>query len=483
MPGWLRPRGWWLLWALLGAGLALRISLMLTYTPAVFNYYGGDSTRYMRLPFTGVSGLFDDAAMPAGYPAFLALLREVWSSLPLTTMTQHLLGLAAAALLYAAVVRIGAPRWAALLPAAVVLFSGDQIFLEHGVFTEALWMPALAFGIYLVARAITSEQPTWWLVAGGAVLGCSALVRHVSEVLPVLVAIWAALALPAIPTLRLRHAAAVLLPALAVIGVYFVVAKSIAGGNSGMVENQGFALYGRVGQFADCTEFTPPRGTASLCVDTPPAQRPGPFFWTFDEESPIRTEIEFDPSQEEDQELLARFARQAILSQPDDYAWAVARDFLRFFVPGIGDPRPESGSDAENMSFARTLPTAQGASPSELAEQFGERYSDVGDGTASAASRGFWGGYQSLFRVGGIPLMLLVALSALGAALGRGSMRAGAVLFLGAGLTLLAFPPLFSSYDVRYAVPPIDLLSAGAAIGIAVLAARWLPAGEGRRNQ
>jgi hypothetical protein len=479
---WLKLRGWWLLWALLGAGLALRISLMLTYTPAVFNYYGGDSTRYMRLPFTGVSGLFDDAAMPAGYPAFLVLLREVWSSLPLTTMTQHLLGMAAAALLYAAVVRIGAPRWAALLPAVVVLFSGDQLFLEHGVFTEALWIPALALGIYLVARAIGAEQPTWWLAAGGAALGCSALVRHVSEVLPVLVAIWAALALPAIPTLRLRHAAAVLLPALAVIGVYFVVAKSIAGGNSGMVENQGFALYGRVGQFADCTEFTPPRGTAPLCVDTPPAQRPGPFFWTFSEESPIRTKIEFDPSRAEDQELLARFARQAILSQPDDYAWAVTRDFLRFFVPGIGEPRPESGSEAEDMSFASTVPTAQGASPSELAEQFGERYSDVGDGTASTASRSFWGGYQSLFRIGGIPLMLLVALAALGAALDRGPLRAGAVLFLGAGLTLLAFPLLFSSYDVRYAVPPIDLLSAGAAIGIAVLAARWVPAGEGRRN-
>ncbi len=458
-----------MLWALLGAGLFIRIALMVTYTPAVFNYYGGDSARYMRLAFTGVTGLFDDAAMPAGYPAFLSLLRHIWASLPLTTAIQHLLGLVAAGLLYSAVVRVGAPRWAALLPAAVVLFSGDQLFLEHGIFTEALWMPALALAMYLLARALDAERSIWWLAAGGAVLGGSALIRHVSEVLPFLVAVWAAIALPGARSLRLKHAAAVLLPAIAVIGLYFVVSKSIAGGNSGIVENQGFALYGRVGQFADCTKFEPPSGTEPLCVDIPPDERPGPFFWTFGEESPLRTKISFDPADSEDQELLARFGRAAILGQPLDYAWAAARDLARFFAPGIGAPRPESGSDAEDMSFASTVPTAQGASLSELADQYDEAYSDVGDGTAGSASRGFWGAYQSLIRVGGLPLLGLVLLSLVGAVLARGAMRAGAALFLVCGLTLLVFPPMFSSYDVRYAVPPIDLFAAGAAVGLASL--------------
>ena len=467
-----RDNGWTVVWAILGAGLLLRAAVMVLYTPTVFNYYGGDSTRYMRLDFVGISGIFGDNAMPAGYPAFLALLREASAWIPLTTAIQHLLGLGAAALLYAAVVRIGAPRWAALLPLVVVVFSGDQLFLEHGIFTEALWTPVLALGVYLLARSLSAQDARWWLVAGGAVLACSALVRHVSLVLPALVAIWAAFAFPgALPT-RLKHAAAVLLPALLVFGAYFVVAKPIADGHTGLAENQGVSLYGRVGQFADCTKFTPPEGTRQLCVDTPPDARPGPFFWTFGAESPIRTRMAFDAYDQEDQRTLSRFGRAAILGQPADYVRAVSKDFARYFVPGIGAPQADSGSDPEQMSFESVIPTAQGASLTDLAGQYSQAYSGVGIGVASPNVRSLLGGYQSLFRVHGPLTLMLIALSIAGCWLGRGRIRAGAFLFLIAGLSLLAFPPLFSSYDVRYSVPPINLLAAGAAVGLGAIATR-----------
>lgn len=466
------------MWVILGVGLLLRICAMVFYTPAVFNYYGGDSTRYIRLDFVGINGIFGDNAMPAGYPAFLAALRELSAWLPLTTTLQHMLGLAAAWLLYAAVVRAGASRVAALLPAVVVAFSGDQLFLEHGIFTEALWMPVVALGMYLLARSTSAVDARRWLIVGGAVLACSALVRHVSLALPIVLTVWAAVALPGTPTMRLQHAAAVLLPALVVIGAYFVIAKPIAGGYSGLVENRGFSLYGRVGQFADCTKFKPPSGTKRLCVDTPPEARAGPFFWTFGQESPIRTKMTIDTFDAGDQELLSSFGRAAILNQPLDYARAVGTDFARYFAPDFGEPRADSGTDAQSMSFESTIPAAQGVSPADLAQQFDQAYSGVGSGLANPTARTLLGAYQSVFRIQGLLTLLLVVLAFLGCWLGRGSVRAGASLFLVAGLTLLVFPPLFSSYDVRYAVPPINLLAAGGAFGLAVFAGRMMSTAE-----
>jgi hypothetical protein len=458
--------------AIVGLGLIARGAVMVLYTPTVFNYYGGDSTRYMRLDFVGVSGVFGDNAMPAGYPAFLALLREVTTWLPLTITIQHVLGLGAAALLYAAVVRIGAPRWAALLPLSVVALSGDQLFLEHGIFTEALWMPALALAMYLLARAVSAPDARRWLVAGGVALACAALVRHVSLALPFVLAVWAALSLPGDTSTRLKYAAAVLLPALVVGAAYFVVAKPIADGYTGLFENQGVSLYGRVGQFADCKKFEPPQGTEHLCSAIPPEARPGPFFWTFGAQSPIRTRMAFDAYDSDDQRTLSRFGRAAILGQPLDYAQAVGEDFARFFVPGLGTPRPDSGSSADQMSFESAVPAAQGVTGDQLAIQYEQAYDGVGSGIALPSVRSALGTYQSLFRVHGPIMLLLIALSFAGCWLGRGAMRAGASLFLVSALVTLAFPPLFSSYDVRYAVPPANLLAAGAAIGLAVIASR-----------
>lgn len=481
----IRSHGWGALWAVLGLGLLLRIGVVVFYTPTVFNYYGGDSARYMRLSFSGSSGLFGDNAMPAGYPAFLAVLRHVEDWLPFTIMTQHLLGLAGAVLLYAAVRAVGAPRWAALLPVVVVALSGDELFLEHGIFTEALWMPLLALAMYLLARAISAERALWWLVAGGIALACSAIARNLSEALPILLAIWAAVALPGTATLRLRNALAVALPALAVLGAYLVVAKPIAGGFSGLSENSGFALYSRVAQFADCNKFTPPPGSEPLCVDTPPDRRPGPFYWAWSTESPLRSKFAFDMHDSEDQALLSRFAREALVHQPIEYAEAAGRDFVRFFAPDWGTPRPDSGTDEGAMSFESTAGAAQAVSPPELADQYEEAYSGVGDGLAAPAVRSVLGAYQALFRIDGRLLLLLIALGVVGSILGRGRARAGASLFLLSGLALLVIPPLFSSYDIRYTIPPINLFAASAAIGLAALSERigrepYEPAGGSR---
>jgi len=474
----IQASGWWGLWVLLGLGLLLRLGAQVFYGSTVY-YYSGDATRYMRLSISGVSGLFGDNTMPAGYPAFLAIMRHIDSWLPLTILTQHLLGLVGAVLLYAAVRSVGTPRWAALLPVAVVALNGDELFVEHGVLTEALWMPLLALAMYLLARSIRDERPRRWLVAGGIAVACTALVRSVSDVLPVVAAIWAAIALPGLGSQRLKNAGAVLLPAIAVLGIYFVVSKPIAGGYSGLTEDSGFSLYARVAQFADCDKFTPPPGTRGLCVTTPPSERAGPFYWAWDPRSPLRTKFHFNNIfDSKKQEELGSFARQAIIHQPVEYALTVARDFSLFFIPGAGTPRPDSGQYEKDMSFG----AVDAATDSALADKYEEAYTGVGSGVPARAARDVFGGYQALFRIDGRLLFLLIALGLSGCFLGPTARRSGAALFLACGLVLLVLPPLVSSYDVRYALPPINLFAAAAALGVAALTEK-LPSDPVRRKQ
>lgn len=449
------------------------MGVLIFYTPTVFNYYGGDSARYMRLPGSGFSGLFSDVAMPAGYPAFLAAMHAVSSWLPLTTFVQHLLGLAAAGLLYFAVVRAGAPRWAALLPAVVVALSGDQVFLEHGILTEALWIPGLALTMFLCATSLRSPNPLPWLIAAGSALMLSTLVRNVSMALVLLLAAWAVIAIPGTARSKIRNAAALMIPALLILGLYLGLSKSTGGGRGGLFEDEGFALYARTAQFADCSKFTPPAGTAVLCVNTPADQRPGPFWWAWNPESPLRAKFEFDINSSRDQEKVAKFAKEAIKHQPLAYLRTVTSDFVRFFAPEVGNGRSENGIPPRYMSFGSTTPVDQATTMQEQAEQVATKYTGVGNSEASHGVRAVLGSYQSIFRVDGLLGLLLIALTVVGVTLGRGSIRAGAGLFLITGMTLLILPPAVSSYDARYAVPPMDLLAAGAAFGLAVLAEKF----------
>lgn len=458
------------LWAILGIGLILRLSVLLFYTPTVFNYYGGDSSRYMRLPGSGFSDLFSDVAMPAGYPGFLEVLHSISAWMPWTTLVQHLLGLAAAALLYFAVVRAGAPRWAALLPAAVVALSGDQIFLEHAMLTEALWIPGLALSMFLLASSLRAVKPLPWLIAGGTALMLTSLVRNVSMGLVLLLAIWAVAAIPAARRIRLRNGVAVIIPAVLVLGLYLGIANSAGQGHSGLFEDEGFALYARTAQFADCNKFTPPKGTEMLCVDTPTRQRPGPFWWAWSPESPLRSKFQFDINDTHDQELVGEFAKEAIKHQPLSYLGTVTSDFVRFFAPEVGDGRPENGVPPRYMSFGSITPVDQAQGLDEMAAMMATKYTGIDGGMASHDARAAFGSYQSVFRVDGLLGILLIALTVVGAVFGRGPIRAGAALFLIAGIVLLAIPPAVSSYDARYAVPPMDLLAAGAAFGLAVIA-------------
>jgi hypothetical protein len=437
--------------------------IMGTYSSAVLTFYGGDSTRYLRLPETGFVGLFDDPYIPAGYPAFLRSLRAVWAALPFTIGVQHLLGIAAALLLYLAARRAGAGRGPSLLPAVVVLYSGDQLFLEHAILTEALWTPLLAAGLYAAMRAV-GDPPARRraLVATGSLLALAAIVRNVAVALPVIAAVWAALAFGGSWRERLSSAALVVVPAFLLIAGYAALARA-EHGYAGFTDMSGFILYGRVGQFADCRKFAPPPGTEVLCERTPVGQREGPLHYTFDPAAPLYRRFGATPR---DAAILGRFARQAILHQPVDYLRTVVKDGARNFVPDIGFDRPRSGAEPPSMSFARTVGAVQAQTPSQLAHQYRQVYSLV---RAEPVDRGVGtvlGAYQSVFRIGGLELALFWILAIAAIVRGSAPIRAGAALTgLVSGYLFLA-PAVAVTYDVRYSVPPATLLALAAALGI-----------------
>jgi hypothetical protein len=461
-----------LLWVLVG-GLLVRVAVMGTYSTAVFNYYDGDATRYARLPLGGFQpGLFGDPTAPAGYPAFLLVLRHIWPALGFTIAVQHLVGLLIAVVLYAATRRAGAPRLLAVLPAAVVAFSGDQLFLESALLTEVLWALLICGGLLSLVTSMTSERYTAWLLAGGAFLGLAALVRQDTIPLIVVAGLWAALAKPGSLLARAFNVAAVWGPAGVAIGGYFAVVLA-SGGQPGIAQQTGYQLYGRVAQFADCSRFKPPGRTRLLCETTPPARRPGPTAYLFSPAAPLQAR--FHAILPQDSALLGRFARAAIIHQPGDYIAAVAQELGREI--GINSARPGEGANPDQMRFDSPVKGAPHgeSTPAAVAAYFRLRYSHVKP-TPRGRWAKRWSTYQSIVRVHERLVLPLLLITLLGLAVAtRRIVRATIALFLASALVLYIVPPLVAQWDVRYGLLAGELLVVGATLGAWTLWERFRP--------
>src|SRR4051794_31638146 len=271
--------------ALVAAGVALRVVLIADYRPAVFS--NADSARYIHFALEP-PGLLNDPFGPTGYSAFLRFAHWIDPHVGFTIVLQHLLGIGAALLLYGAVRRLVCPRWPALIAPAVLLLSGDEVYVEHTLLTETAFIPLLCGGLYCVARATSSpSRRAWWLAAGGALLASAALVRTVGLVVLPIVLVWLLLSARARWPLRLRAALPAAAAMVAVIGGY-AAAVAAQDGQSGLTDLGGWNSYARAAPFAKCSDFTPPAGTAVLCQTTPPNARPGTLFYLWKAGSPAR---------------------------------------------------------------------------------------------------------------------------------------------------------------------------------------------------
>lgn len=108
----------------------------------------------------------------------LALIHAFTHQILATVLLQHLIGLGAALLLWSATRRITESEWAGLLPAAIVLLDGDEIFLEHSIMSESWSLLAICIGLYAAVRTLDRPRP-WsrWPLVTGLALAASVAIR------------------------------------------------------------------------------------------------------------------------------------------------------------------------------------------------------------------------------------------------------------------------------------------------------------------
>ena len=168
----------------------------------------GDSGAYVEAAET-IRTAFSFAPLsyifPPGYPTFVAGVQILLGPDFLAVVAvQHLLGIGTVLLTYA-VGRTFLPPLLALLPALGTAANGYLLIIEHGIYTEALFIPLALLFVLLTVRmlhgngrrgntsAAQSSGNLWRgsgmpiVVAAGAILGLAALTRLVIQ--PALIAV------------------------------------------------------------------------------------------------------------------------------------------------------------------------------------------------------------------------------------------------------------------------------------------------------
>ncbi len=287
---------------LVAVGVLLRLWITVTWQPAFVGYY--DAGSYA---LAAKNGVFSDPFRPAGYPIFLKLLHVFQDWVLTVTTVQHALGIATALVLYATVRRLATNPWVALIAPAVILLDGFVVLIEHAVLSDTLFVFFVTVALYTAVQA--PERRLRYALLPGLLIACAATVRTIGLFLVPILLLW--LVWPQ-PRVGIRRAAFAGLAVAVVLGGYLVVEKHQVGA-TGFSRASGWSSYSRVGQFADCSKFTPPKGTEKLCETRPPSVRPGTDFYFWSAGSPAQRA--FGPPNGSDA-LVGQFAHAAIKAQP-----------------------------------------------------------------------------------------------------------------------------------------------------------------------
>lgn len=452
---------------LLLVGSILRVLVIVAWRPGFLGY--PDSSVYLEAAqgkFVNPAipnSVFFDRIRPAGYPIFLRILHPISHDLTFPIIVQHGLGIATAILLFLAVRRIGGPAWLGLVPAAIVLLDGTEIFAEHGALTESLYIFLQAGALYAVIRALESSGPGWAALSG-FLLGAATDVRFLGIGIIPIVLVWLFFARKGSLAVRVLHAGALAAAASVLVGGY-VYAQREAVGYTGLSQ-QGWSIYGRVAGFADCTKFQPPAGTKVLCESTPPSERPGPDAYVFGS-SPATKAFGYNDwggsrlSPPEDSRKVAAFTRAVVLNQPFDYLRAISSDLRPFFFPNDYKQRPGGGLIPSQFVADLTEPSysdfvMQDVLPGYYSSRTYSTHPDLLSWLQT---------YERRTRIEGVAMIALVLLSLLGPFLATGRVRAGVSLFTVVALASMVAPVAAATYDARYAIPLFGLFGASASLG------------------
>jgi hypothetical protein len=239
-------------------------------------------------------------------------------------------------------------------------------------------------------------------------------------------------------------------------------------GSWGFASTSAFDLYGRVGPWADCSKFTPPRGTAKLCIHTPLSQRDGSFEWLYLPTSPAvvaygTPDSNSHPPKDENSQLES-FSLAAITGEPLTYLHYVARDLVRVVDPSFpsspysGIPAVYNGDTADSMRN-NMFNTQRVAANGQVIRGY---YDDTRVIAGDVQLIKTW---DRDTRLEGPAMALVLLLALLAPILARDLPRRLAGLCGIFAAVLIVGPILVAHYDWRYLIPAFGPLTAAAAVG------------------
>jgi hypothetical protein len=460
----------WLAALLLALGLGLRVLVQFSYNPALLYI---DSVKYLYGAWP--------SSDPLGYDLPLKLILLV-GNLNLVEVVQHLLGLAMAVLLYVVLLRRGVPRWLAALAMGPVLLDAYQLQMEATIMPD-VWFEAMI--VAALAALLWRPRATVRLcVLAGVILGLSATVRQVGEVLiaPALIFVLAA----AGGWRQVLKKSAALIVAFAVPILAYCSGSLALTGNFWLSRNGDQATYGRLAAVADCQTLKMPPYEKPLCP-TPQQQALGPDWLDHSVNSPLRKY--FAPPGMNRTYVISDFNGRVETQEPMRVLRRISGDAAKLFAV----TRRTSPGDTPiyrwqfQAAYPRNLPTVftdqQGTIilALKLAVAGGPTIFRKLD-TAYGSNAHVWTpGAQFLrryqFHGGYTPglLLLLAVLAGLAGSLTIFRRRAsseqrqlalGALLFFSTGVAVLVLSDLFE-FSWRYQLPALVTLPPAAAFGIA----------------
>jgi hypothetical protein len=302
----------WLATALVTAGLVMRVLVMIAYRPALMYV---DTLKYLYGVWSGSD--------PVGYKVPLKIILLV-GNLTTVAAVQHVLGLAMAVTLYLLLVRRGSPRWLAAIAIAPVLFDGYQLQSEQTIMPD-VWFEALivtGLAVLLWKPTITTRA----CVAAGILLGATATVRQVGEIL----------VLPALIFVMLtaggwRHAirkGIALLLAFATPILFYMLASYDINHHFSLSRTGVAATYGRMAAVADCATLKLPPGLRPLCPSAA-EQKVGPDRLDHDNNSPAK--VFTPPPGLSRNAAISEFDNSVLKQQPLRVLSAIGSDFVKLY--------------------------------------------------------------------------------------------------------------------------------------------------------
>jgi hypothetical protein len=308
----------WIASALLLAGIVLRILTQMAYHPAILYI---DSLKYLYPVWYGSD--------PVEYKIPLKFLFAFGGTLGTVEFVQHLLGIAMAILIYAVVVRRGAPRWLGALAMAPVLLDAYQLQAEAMIMPDIWFEAMVVLGLVLV---LWRPTPSMRLLAIGAfLLGAATGMRQVGEVLivPLLIIVvamgggWRQIAKNAV----------VVTAAFAVALVGYLSASLYLTHHFWISRSQVSLTYGRMAEVANCTTLQVPEIEEPLCPTKAEVAK-GPDWLEHNLLGPYRSFKATLPValQPHSDQYVARFDRAVETQQPLQVLSGIASDSVKLFA-------------------------------------------------------------------------------------------------------------------------------------------------------